>query len=149
MSAGEDRCWPWKGSRMPVGYGVFMVSNTPRLTARAHRLAYELSVGPIPRGLCVMHICDNPPCVNPAHLRVGTLVENNADRELKGRGGQRKRHGTANGAAKLTPAQVQEIRARCAAGESQTSVARDFPINQPHVSRIVREEVWQATGDGE
>jgi len=78
-----DQCWEWTRSRYPTGYGHV----SRRLGGGyAHRAAYELWVGPIPVGLIVCHSCDNPPCVNPAHLWVGTQKENIRDRDKKGRG---------------------------------------------------------------
>jgi hypothetical protein len=74
----SDECWPWLGSRTVNGYG--------RLGNRyAHRLVYEQEVGPIPDGLNVLHSCDNPPCVNPRHLRVGTQADNARDALERGR----------------------------------------------------------------
>lgn len=73
-----DTCWEWAGNRNQHGYG--------RLdTTYAHRLSWEFHHGPIPDGLVVMHACDNPPCVNPWHLRLGTQVENMRDMARKGR----------------------------------------------------------------
>lgn len=79
---GEDACWPWKGARHLQGYGLVAVN---RRMYAASRLAYELAVGPIPKGLQVIHSCDNPPCCNPKHLRAATQAENALDRKNKGR----------------------------------------------------------------
>jgi len=82
-SAGPAGCWPFTGQRMRRGlpYGLIF----DRRTRRAHRVAWELTHGPIPEGLNVLHRCDNPPCCNPAHLFLGTDGDNAADREAKGR----------------------------------------------------------------
>jgi hypothetical protein len=79
----DDRgCWEWDAMRDRKGYGILM-SGPKRL--RAHRISYEIHFGPIPDGLFILHRCDNPPCVNPAHLFLGTLADNNRDKTAKGR----------------------------------------------------------------
>lgn len=78
-----DGCWEWCGSRVGAGYGRLIVEGQ---AIGAHRLAYEVFVGPIPDGLWVLHHCDNPPCVNPDHLFLGTALDNTRDMLAKGRG---------------------------------------------------------------
>src|ERR1044071_576298 len=82
-------CWEWRGARIGTGYGSFAVKRESRL---AHRLAYLLSRGYWPQTL-VMHSCDNPPCVNPAHLSEGTNADNLADMRHKGRSAKGQRNG--------------------------------------------------------
>jgi len=88
-----DGCWEWQGPRLPRGYGQF-IRNRNRWYA--HRFSYTVSHGDIPTGYVVMHVCDNPPCVRPDHLRVGTQAENREDCAAKGRnplnGNQLKTH---------------------------------------------------------
>ena len=77
-------CWTWTGSVNAWGYGAFMPYRA-RTHVAAHRYSWVLHNGPIPDGLCVLHRCDNPPCVNPAHLYVGTHKNNSDDKRAKGR----------------------------------------------------------------
>lgn len=84
--SGPGGCWVWTGKRSREGYGRFSLDG--RLV-NAHRWSWERAVGPIPNGLLVCHHCDNPPCVNPEHLFVGTIQDNTRDMLAKGRGNTR------------------------------------------------------------
>src|SRR3990167_2515506 len=78
----SNQCWLWEGCRDKQGYGRFSIYKTadkPVKHMLSHRFAWELTHGQIPKGLCVLHRCDNPPCVNPAHLFLGTIHDNNHD----------------------------------------------------------------------
>lgn len=77
-------CWLWIAGKYPDGYGVFWNGTT---YDGAHRISWELHYGEIPKGMLVCHTCDNPPCVNPEHLWIGTKKDNNNDRTKKGRDG--------------------------------------------------------------
>lgn len=114
---------------------------------RTHRLSWELANGPIPDGLWVLHTCDNPPCVNPAHLFLGTAADNNADMIAKGRHAQQipAMRGEGNPSAKLRAADVRAIRARVALGASQAATARQFGVSRSLVNQVVRGHVWTTT----
>jgi hypothetical protein len=87
MSGGLFACWPWTGATFHWGHGAVKVNGRPW---GAHRIAWELTRGPIPDGLLICHHCDNPPCCNPAHLFVGTHthLDNVRDMDAKGRRGK-------------------------------------------------------------
>lgn len=80
----EESCWEWLGSKDAKGYGT--TGGIRGLPGKAHRAVYQVFEGEIPEGMCVLHRCDNPGCVNPNHLWLGTQLENIADRDRKGRG---------------------------------------------------------------
>jgi hypothetical protein len=130
-------CHIWIGGRQHK-YGAFRWG--PGRSVRAHRAAWELHRGPIPDGLDVLHTCDVPLCVNPDHLWLGTHVDNNRDRDMKGRTGAPRGEKSPN--AKLTAAKVQEIRFRYDLGELQKDLAREFGVNQTAISSITRRRTW-------
>lgn len=125
-------CWVWKRAAGGFGYGAIYVRG--RLE-RAHRLSYELHVGPIPDGLHVCHRCDNPPCVNPAHLFVGTQFDNLDDMTRKGRRW-----------SKLTPDNVREIRAKHKTGATVSQLAREIGVSTPTVAKVIKGTGWRHVG---
>ncbi len=141
-----DECWEWKGARHPSGYGFLwagpLYPSNERF-AKAHRLSWEIHAGAsVPPGLCVLHHCDNPPCVNPAHLYVGTRAENARDRGLRGRG--KEQRGEASPVARLTEKDVRAIISALQdlPRRSQREIAEEFGIKQPQVSRIMLRKSW-------
>jgi hypothetical protein len=130
-------CWLWNAYRNHDGYG--RARHNGKQTG-AHRVSWQLHNGPIPEGLHVCHHCDNPPCVNPAHLFLGTHRDNCVDRMLKGRGGDRK--GVKHGRAKLTNEQVHEIRRLRLEGVHAFVIAKQFGISWANVYRIASKNTW-------
>lgn len=133
----SDACWEFLGTkRNAMGHGSLSVHNRP---VHAHRLAYALHRGPIPSGRSVCHHCDNPACVRPEHLFLGTQQDNVNDMLGKGRSVPPPiKRGLANSNAKLTEAQVAEIRRRWATDPTdQRALAREFGCSQSTIWRLV------------
>ena len=121
-------CWVWTGSKDRKGYGAISISVGRQRCYKAHRVAWLLARGPIQAGMHVLHHCDNPPCVNPDHLFLGTNKDNVADRDAKGR--HAKLRGALNGQAKLTLPQVDEIRREYATRKvSKAELARRYGVS--------------------
>lgn len=135
MSGGADACWNWTGCTNADGYGWFNGFGGPQLT---HRLMYSLGARAPERGQVVMHSCDNPPCCNPAHLRIGTDADNARDRMRKGRGARGERQGNAM----LTEAAVVDIVTRLRNGEMQRVVAEGYGLAACTISALWTGRSW-------
>lgn len=147
QSGGETACWPWTGGRFQNGYGRISFGGK---SLGAHRISFELFVGPIPAGMFVCHNCpggDNRWCVNPAHLWVGTLAENNRDQSVKGVAQGNRHHigfpGEAHPHSKLTDADVVAIRSRYTPKKVTVKMlAAEFGISETSVRDIVHRRSW-------
>lgn len=135
---GDGECWLWQGARKPTGYGKVTVRDPHKRGVGAHRFAWELTHGRIRDGLHVCHRCDNPPCVNPRHLFLGTISDNIRDSFAKGRKDFR---GEGCPRARLKAEQVRRIRAST---EPLAVVAKEFGISQTHVSSIRHGRTWKS-----
>jgi len=148
---GPDECWPWLLGRTTDGYGRVRLDG---MKLRAHRIAYLAAKGPISNGLLVCHACDNPPCCNPAHLWLGTVLDNTRDAQRKGRlvppphNGRIQptppspQFGVSNGAAKLTEESVRAMRADYRSMGSYASVARRYSISVSQGYRVITGQYW-------
>lgn len=128
----DSGCWEWQAFCMPNGYGLFSIQGSNSL---AHRVSYQLFVAAPDPMMDVMHSCDNPKCVNPAHLSLGSRTDNMQDARKKGRSAIGEKHGHS----KLTAVQVLEI--RDAAGQ-QREIAKAYAVSQATVSDIKVRRKW-------
>lgn len=126
-----DTCWLWTGS-IQYKYGRIKIKQK---TYKAHRVSYELVKGPIPRGIIVCHTCDNPPCVNPSHLFLGTHKVNSQDMVDKGRSLK----GTKHHQCKLSDNEVLEIRRlRETTNLSLPRITAQYNVSFGHIWKLVK-----------
>lgn len=147
-------CWEWTGARKRTGYGHFGLKGRTQI---AHRISWRMHHGEIPDDLCVLHRCDNPPCVNPEHLWLGTQADNVRDMETKGR--KRAASGNRNGSrlhpesrprgvavaiSRMTADSVREARQRYTlGGETIAGLSRSFGVGETTIRNIVKNRTWR------
>lgn len=139
----ESGCLEWTAGRDWDGYGIVSIDGT---SYRAHRVAYEIATGEkIPPGVMVRHSCDNPPCIEPSHLLLGSGLDNVRDREERGRGDDR--NGERCPTAKLTWDKVRQIRALLADGRTHQSIADEYGVGRECITCIARGVTWRPERD--
>jgi len=165
----ED-CWLWTGRPDRDGYGRLRYHDGDRWTTRqSHRISYEIHVGLVPPGLCVLHHCDNPPCVNPDHLHLGTIADNNNECKQRGRtacgdkNGSRTcpgsmprgdahwmrrtpwrvPRGSLRANSKLDESSVAMIRAACKLGAKRKDLAARFGVCPSTITWITTGKMWK------
>lgn len=130
-------CWEWQGRRRRA-YGQFLLDGKYH---QAHRVSYELVHGPIDDGLVVRHACDNPSCVNPSHLHVGTQADNVQD--CLDRSRDNRPNGERVNTAKLTKSDVRRARTLARQGESYAAISRRLGTTPENISDVVRRKTWK------
>lgn len=126
----KDGCWDWDGCKAN-GYGVFRLRGKHY---KAHRASWVIANGDIPKGIFVLHKCDNPPCSNPEHLFLGTAVDNSRDKLRKNR---------RTGGEKLSEEQVKEIRNLLKMGVTGVRIQKDYSISETTVTNIKLNRTWK------
>ena len=135
--SGLGPCWRWTASTNVYGYGQFRSDGTVTV---AHRLSWRAFRGSIPSDMCVLHKCDNRPCVNPHHLFLGTGSDNSADMVSK----DRQARGERNHRSRLTEEQVVQIRREYATGRfTQAALARKYVVGPTAICRVVSGKRWK------
>lgn len=132
-------CWEWQAGKCSYGYGRFKLEGR---YVGAHRYSYVIHYGELPKGLLVMHSCDNPSCVNPNHLSLGTNKDNMDDKVNKGR--QSRLLGSLNGRSKFTENQILEMRDKYVPYKySVKRLAQDYNISEVVMYRIIHRILWK------
>lgn len=135
---GPDECWPWTGATSG-GYGRISIAGRGSPMAVASRVAWELTYGPLAKDQHVCHRCDNPPCVNPAHLFLGNPASNAADKVGK----ERQVRGVQFPQAKFTENDVREVRARRATGATFRALAEEYGVSYATVWNVINRQTWK------
>lgn len=140
----QRECWPWKAACHRDGYGWFRPVPGANMEL-AHRVSWKINRGAIPKGLYVLHKCDNPCCVNPKHLFLGTQLDNMRDMLSKGRSGPRGGvKGEDSSSSKVTANQVRDIRKIYARGNvSYEALGRRYDVAGVTIGQIVRRDTWK------
>jgi len=131
--------WIWMGCKNNHGYGTLFVDGRHKY---AHRISYEIHNGKIPNGMCVLHTCDDPACVNPEHLHLGTQKINAYERETRNRGNHVT--GEKNGRSKFTIEQILEIRKKSASGISNRKLAKEYGVVNSTIHFIKSRQHWKS-----
>jgi len=141
----NNNCWNWMGAKNDCGYGVIGRGTRCHGISKAHRVAYEIfHFTDLHKTICVCHICDNPACVNPKHLFLGTQADNVADMIAKGRNTPPPvRKGEEANFAKLTEQQIRQIRKLSKAGTSSRKIAKSFAVSKTTILQIVNHKSWR------
>ena len=164
--AKTDGCWTWQGAGRSMKYGRFWIGGRNELP---HRVAWILTYGPIPDGLCICHSCDNPKCVRPSHLFLGTHKQNSEDMVAKGRSAsgdrspaklhpealqcgddhwsrrmpERVKRGSKHNQAKLTEADVRRIREEGKQGQTLAEIASKYGVHLSSIHLILKSKTWK------
>lgn len=136
----DDECWEWQAGLSDSGYGRISYLGKDD---KSHRVSWMLTYGKIPNKLSVLHKCDNPPCVNPAHLFLGTQLDNMKDMTNKGRGNPYVGTGEENPRAKLKSHDVVRIRELYEAGNTLKSLANVYKVSSTQILSIVSRKAWK------
>jgi len=135
---GNDECWEWRAGKNKHGYGKIKIRGIMKNDILAHRVSYTITKGEIPKGLFICHKCDNPPCVNPSHLFLGTPKDNSDDMINKRR--DRKASGRIQiGHAKITQELANQIRAENLTG---MELSRKYGLSKSTISGIKNRKTW-------
>ena len=135
--AHPNGCWEWAGCKDGCGYGRI---NRDGKLVRLHRAAWEKENGDIPEGMCICHHCDNPSCINPSHLFIGTQKDNMRDRARKGRYNNA---GEDNNSAILKTSDVLVIRERIKKGDTCYSIGREYGVTGEAILAIKHHRTWK------
>jgi hypothetical protein len=136
----DEECWIWKASFRSDGYGqLHYIQDDKRNCFAAHRVSWRIHYGEIPKEMCVCHVCDNPKCVNPKHLFLGTPLDNQLDMMNK----HRHVFGEDHASAKLKEQNIPYIRRAYVNGRSLSALAREFDVYPSTIQRVIDGRTWR------